>query len=323
MPAPIRWDPPDIPFRAADVGVSRKVLWRCAAKGTIVQVIQGVYLNAEAWPDDARGRHLMCALAHQTRRAGLVASHATAALALDLPLPNTARATDEAPIFTVPATDRNRSSRAPRVHSRDLTSRECTHLTEGAFSGLAITTAPRTAVDLAAEHDVPEALIALDAAARLAYSEFAFGKPRGHLDPRVLDGCREPLFESAANHPKRGHVRNCITAADPRRESPGESISAGVFILAGLPPPTPQFRVDADGVFYIDFGWPEYGVVGECDGMIKYQDHTVLVREKLRQEALERAGWLVVRWTYQEIVLRPEVVIARVERALRRGGWLG
>jgi len=42
----------------------------------------------------------------------------------------------------------------------------------------------------------------------------------------------------------------------------------------------------------------------------------VLYREKLRQEAIEQAGWRVVRWTYNDILRSPLRVVERVVRAM-------
>ena len=64
-------------------------------------------------------------------------------------------------------------------------------------------------------------------------------------------------------------------------------------------------------------------VLGEADGRGKYTDPTVLYAEKTRQEALERAGWIVVRWTWDELARTPEVVVARIAAALERGRGRG
>lgn len=72
---------------------------------------------------------------------------------------------------------------------------------------------------------------------------------------------------------------------------------------AGLPAPDLQVDIrDADGVWLArtDFLW-EFAVVGEADGLEKYDDLSVLRAEKLRQERLERAGLVVVRWTMNDV----------------------
>ena len=70
----------------------------------------------------------------------------------------------------------------------------------------------------------------------------------------------------------------------------------------------------------VDFYWDEFGVVGEVDGKIKYDDQpeSVLWREKRRQERLEDTGLVVVRWGRAELDVLPRLV-ARLRSAFDRG----
>lgn len=52
------------------------------------------------------------------------------------------------------------------------------------------------------------------------------------------------------------------------------------------------------------FYWEGAGVIGEADGLGKYTEPDVLRAEKLRQEQLEARGFVVVRFTWADIVLR-------------------
>ncbi|GAB4062924.1 hypothetical protein GCM10028777_04390 [Angustibacter speluncae] len=70
-------------------------------------------------------------------------------------------------------------------------------------------------------------------------------------------------------------------------------------------------------------------MVGEFDGRIKYgrllkegeTTETVLVRERQREQAIERAGWGVVRFTWAEVHDLPLVRARLVEAfALARAG---
>lgn len=98
--------------------------------------------------------------------------------------------------------------------------------------------------------------------------------------------------------------------SDPRSESPGESASRSVFAQFGLSPAQLQGVVELrdHGRVRVDFLWREARVVGEFDGRIKYgrglagsAPHEVVYREKLREDALRRAGWIVVRWTWEDL----------------------
>jgi very-short-patch-repair endonuclease len=78
---------------------------------------------------------------------------------------------------------------------------------------------------------------------------------------------------------------------------------------------------DARCVFaYGDLGWPEHKVVVEFDGMLKYDgtDRSALCREKLRQERIEQAGWIVVRLTWHDVVHDSTRSIVRLREAFAR-----
>jgi very-short-patch-repair endonuclease len=57
----------------------------------------------------------------------------------------------------------------------------------------------------------------------------------------------------------------------------------------------------------------------EADGALKYRgDANALWKEKRRQEALERAGWVVVRVTWNDVLREPRQTAERVRAALGR-----
>jgi len=57
-------------------------------------------------------------------------------------------------------------------------------------------------------------------------------------------------------------------------------------------------------------------LIGECDGAIKYTDPQSIVAEKEREQLLRDLGYRIVRWLAKEIMTRPDIVLARIERAL-------
>jgi hypothetical protein len=97
-----------------------------------------------------------------------------------------------------------------------------------------------------------------------------------------------------------------------------------------LPEPELQFEVrDQWGnlLGVTDFAWPEYGVLGEFDGMIKYgrlrkKGETAgqaVEREKKREDRLrEETGWFMVRLIWKEL-FEPTVTAAKIRRQLERG----
>lgn len=121
----------------------------------------------------------------------------------------------------------------------------------------------------------------------------------------------------------RGRLLTLIPVVDPRLESVLECISWSRFHEAGIPLPTPQAEIaGASGRRWrVDFLFGDH-VIGECDGAVKYVDARSLWREKKRQEDLEQAGYIVVRWTWEEILYHPESVMARIALATSRASAL-
>lgn len=113
-------------------------------------------------------------------------------------------------------------------------------------------------------------------------------------------------------------------AADPRSESPLESVSRLAIRDAHLPAPWLQPTVLVDGRFVgrPDFYWDEFGVTGEADGWEKYEAGWQRLRdEKRRQERFEEAGLVVVRWGSDDLD-RFDRVAERLLAAFRRGSRL-
>ncbi|MBN9212475.1 MAG: hypothetical protein BGO45_14115 [Microbacterium sp. 71-36] len=88
-------------------------------------------------------------------------------------------------------------------------------------------------------------------------------------------------------------------------ESVAESVSRAVAHWHGFPEPLLQAEHRVAGrVYRSDFCWPEFRVLGEVDGWMKYSDDdpadaAMTVRnEKRREDALRRAGWRIARWDY-------------------------
>ena len=59
-------------------------------------------------------------------------------------------------------------------------------------------------------------------------------------------------------------------------------------------------------------------VFGEADGLLKYTDREVLVREKRREDRLREAGFEVFRFTWAEALHRPDLLAENARRAFAR-----
>lgn len=221
--------------------------------------------------------------------------------------------------------------------------------------GLPVTSLVRTVLDVARTRSLPEALIVVDWAMRRVLMTRAgeYGAqtsvggrdpaPGGvHADrpgiagvvavaerhcvrlPELVTPVRVELEAALLAEPG---VPGCLAAAralaaaDPAAENGFESYSRGVLLAGGVPRPEVGYSVmGSDGrTYWADAAWPEHGVLGEADGRLKYTDPRALYAEKQRQEALEDTGWRVVRWTFDEMLNRPDAVVRRVALALDRG----
>lgn len=98
-------------------------------------------------------------------------------------------------------------------------------------------------------------------------------------------------------------------------ESAGESLSRIMFLEHGIPMPELQqwITTGTDPPDYrVDFLWRDKRVIGEFDGQGKYDDPLEKVREKAREERLRAAGYIVVRWTWDDVMTDPDAVVARI-----------
>jgi Protein of unknown function (DUF559) len=164
---------------------------------------------------------------------------------------------------------------------------------------IVVTTALRTALDLATALPRDLGVVVVDSALRL--------------------GVRLDELSQAAAARRSGirRARQVLELADPRSGSVPESQARLLFHNAGLPPPILQQHFRLCGLdMRVDFAWPEAKVVVEIDGRRWHIDSDAFQLDRTRQNALVQAGWRVLRFTVEDIRLRPDYVVAEVRRAL-------
>lgn len=297
------------------LGISRTRIASAVRTGQLVRVRRGVFLAAGRWPDEPVARHLLRAAAEQSVLVAGAISHRSAALHWELPLPTVDWATE--PVWlTLPSGGGFRSECAERI--RLVVAPLPTHQRLVAPAGYRMTTLARTAVDVARDLPLPEALMVLDAALRRETAGLlAQVRRRDLANPRLVAAARAPLAEVASSLPRMRGVRRALPLAHPARESAIESLSFGHMVLAGLPLPDCQFPIATPmGTLYPDFYWEQANLIGEADGRIKYADSAAIIREKEREQVLRDQGFRIVRWLGKEIHLTPGLVMARIARAL-------
>lgn len=264
--------------------------WRVRAlhvRDQVVRLRRGLY--AEQDTDDGRIR--AAAL-----RLDAVASHETAAA-----------------LWGIPTLGRDRKvhvTRARRhqgradydgvaVHHARL---DADHVT--IHDGIPVTTPARTVVDLARRRRFRAGVVAADAALRTR-------RCTREQVRAVADACR--------GWPGVARARRVATFADPRADSPLESISRVAFHDYDLPQPILQAVIG--GYERADFLWEEFRVIGEADGLGKYTDPEVLRREKFREEDFARMGFTVFRWIWSDAYVRPDALAHRALTILVRHGY--
>lgn len=258
-------------------GISRRRLRTMLLHGSWVAIRRAVYL--EAGVDSVRRR-----LAGAQVALGdlWVASHGTAALVHGLVL------------LRPPAADRLVLTSPPRIRShadlpgihRHRAALPADHVT--IVDGVLVTTIARTLVDMCRALSLRDGLVAVDAALH-----------SGQVSV-------EELLEVAARcagWPWIRRARQVVALADPRCESPLESVSRLVMFQHAVPMPQTQITLLSHGRFLArpDFWWVAQRLAGEADGLLKYTDPEVLRAEKLRQEAVEETGVRMVRWTWRDV----------------------
>jgi hypothetical protein len=176
-----------------------------------------------------------------------------------------------------------------------------------ASGGIAVTAPARTLVDVAAHHSLVTAMVIAD-----------------HLlNLRILD--RADIERAFDEHPScctQDTELPVVSFASPLAESPGESWCRVELSRAGLPVPIEQVSIlDDDGRFIgrVDFAWPEFGIVLEFDGAVKYEANgsKALVAEKRREDRLRESGWTVVRCVWADLYGFDHVA-AEIRRAIAR-----
>jgi hypothetical protein len=144
-------------------------------------------------------------------------------------------------------------------------------------------------------------------------------------DRALRDGLlrADELSEAADLVHGRGsqRVRAAAGLVHAGRETPLESWSAACFHEWELPQPQVQVVVvveDHSGRFVgrVDFLWEEFGVIGEADGALKYDDRAANYAEKRREDWLRELGLRVIRWGWADL-RHPDRLRQRLEAALR------
>jgi very-short-patch-repair endonuclease len=257
--------------------------------GDVVRLSRDTYVPRSA-VGDLRTR--ICAVLLGAPPAAVV-SHSTAAAVWGLAIP---LQPEESKVHLTVATGSAVRARADRsIHRGPLGAGEVVERL-----GFRLTTPQRTWRDLAATLPPPALLAVTD-------QVLAHWCSRSELSQQ-LD--LRPSGRGSAR------ARSVLPVADPRAESPMESVLRWVLHAAGLPAPELQHVIGTPvGTFRADLAWPESKVLVEFDGAV-HREQRVFVEDLRRQNALVAAGWTVLRFSSADVLGRPEEVVAAILRAL-------
>jgi Protein of unknown function (DUF559) len=163
-----------------------------------------------------------------------------------------------------------------------------------------VTTALRTAWDVAALEPLGTAVAALDGMVRA-----------GAVDRAAL----HTMAETATGRWGLIRVRRAVPLVDPRAESAPESRVRVALIMAGLAP-VPQFEVFSAGLLLgrVDLAFPEARLAVEYEGAHHFEE-TQIVKDDVRIARLESAGWRIIRLSAADL-RGLDAVVDRVRAAL-------
>ena len=204
------------------------------------------------------------------------------------------------------------------VHSGSLAADDVTDV-----DGMRVTSVARTVLDIARTARFDCAVVIGDSA----------------LHRRLTSSAEiQECFTRLRRCPGARAARQVVEFLDGRSESVGESLSRVLLRRAGFDTSEIQAQIftgAGECVARVDFLFPKLGVIGEFDGLAKYKKEDlrgdltaeeVVVLEKKREDRLRALGWIVVRWTWEELA-RPDLIVARIREAAeiaatsRRAGY--
>ena len=79
----------------------------------------------------------------------------------------------------------------------------------------------------------------------------------------------------------------------------------------------PNYRVDlGSGFALLDVAFPDSRLAIEVDGRAWHTDSVRFVADRRRQNSIVRAGWTVLRFTWEDLTQRPDHVLAEIRDGL-------
>ncbi len=192
-----------------------------------------------------------------------------------------------------------------------------------------MTTPARTALDLTAELELPEALMVVDAALRLE-----LGNLVGHVDRRAYRNTRavtaamgslQEAAKGVKGRARRAHVQAVLAIASPlRKYTPRNSGRAGTSTLRACR--RRRCRCGCE-LPWVTCTRTARGRSSWSSGRQTVRASTPTSRRSLGRRSVSRRsedlGWSVFRWTGREGFGTPDSIVDRARRTHAAGRWIG
>lgn len=259
-------------------GLSRSAVARAVREGRLRRVARGLYATG---PVDAHQR---------LARVGVL-SHTTAAAlwGLDLMAPAGTH-------VTVPRNHSRSRVAGVSVHRADLPPDAVTER-----AGLPASSPLRTVLDCLRLLPRSHAVVLADSALRAGLV--------------AVDDLRAAAAEAAG--PGSARVRRAVALTDPLSGSALETLLRLVLVDGGIRLRSQVVMRDRHGVIgRVDFLLLDAPVVVEADGFAYHADRDAYRTDRRRTNALVAAGYRVLRFSWEDVVERPEHVLATVRATL-------
>lgn len=273
----------------------REILRRQVDRGKVVRPARGMYARVSHWQAlSKRQRTIYLSRTLQELHPQWVFCHETAAAAYGLPV-----SLESLSVVHVASSrpNRNPSSGIIRWHvvNDDV---------PASVDGLRVTSLTRTTFDCMRTADFKQALAVADGALR-----------RSGERPNAF---ATRFKRISSTHTGTSHAIRTMRYADAQSESGGESIARATMIEQGFALPRLQVALpqplDRSRTYRVDFLWTRIdgnNVIGEFDGMQKYEDTTlrngrsplrVLADEQHRESQLTLYDMPIVRFSYRDVM---------------------
>ncbi len=283
--------------QAQAVGLSNAAVDRRVASGRWCRLQRSVYVVTGApvtWPTKV----LAACLA-----TGGIASHRSAAALLEVDGARPGR-----PEVTVA-----RGTRFAHIDARVHQSRDVHLFTARRVQGMPTTPPARLVVDLGAV--VPFATL-----------ERTVGDLIGTQRLTWEDAAHALLVHSKQGRRGAGPLPALLLAryGDELDDSALERAFMRAFPIAELPMPTHQFAVyDEDGfIGRADFAYPTRRILIELDSVRWHLNLRSFQKDREKRNRMKLAGWLVLEFTREDVLRRPDHVFAQIRAALAAAGQI-